>query len=111
MFFHSQEEIGVGTFALSDTTKLFNNQANMMIIKVNTAFHRLLYRVPVGLFKALLRTRCDFQKTPVLGVKALQNSLGNQEFQATRLSGLHNSVGPVSVAPPGIRTIRTVILL
>jgi hypothetical protein len=45
---------------------------------VDSLLHGLLNRMPVGVLKTLLRAGCDFQETSVLGIEALQNSLGNQ---------------------------------
>ena len=50
----------------------------MVIIKMDTLLHGLLNRMPVGVLKTLLRAGGDFQKAAILGIEALQNSLGNQ---------------------------------
>ncbi|CNV30127.1 Uncharacterised protein [Salmonella enterica subsp. enterica serovar Bovismorbificans] len=57
---------------------MLHHQTHMMIIEVDTAFHRLLDGVPVGLFKTLLRAGSHFQKSTILRVKALQDGLSNQ---------------------------------
>jgi hypothetical protein len=49
----------------------------VVIIEVDAAFHSLLYSMPVSLFKALLRAGRHFQKSTILRIKALQDSLGN----------------------------------
>ena len=45
---------------------------------MDTLLHGLLNRMPVCVFEALLGTGGYFQKTTILGIEALQNSLGNQ---------------------------------
>ena len=52
-----------------------------MVIEVNTRFHRLLHRQPVGLFKALLRPGGNLKKATILRVKSLQDGAGNQGFE------------------------------
>ncbi len=49
-----------------------------MVIEMDTLLHGLLNRMPVCMFEALLRAGCHFKKTTILGIEALQNSLGNQ---------------------------------
>ena len=64
--------------SLLHAAQLFDDQADMVIVKVNTLLHRLLDGMPVSLFKALLGAGSHFKKTTILGVKTLQNSLSNQ---------------------------------
>lgn len=78
MLFYTQQKCGVGTFAASDAAQLFHHQTHVVIVEVNTAFHRLLHGMPVSLFKALLRAGGHFQKSTILGVETLQNRLSNQ---------------------------------
>ncbi|STQ08083.1 Uncharacterised protein [Enterobacter cloacae] len=65
-------------FTVGNAAQLFHHQTHVMIVEVNTLLHGLLDRMPVGVLKALLRAGGDFQKTTILGIEALQNSLCNQ---------------------------------
>ncbi len=51
-----------------------------MIIQMDTRFHRLLHRLPVRLFKALLRACGNVEKATVLRIKTLQNRVGDKGF-------------------------------
>jgi hypothetical protein len=64
-------------FSAGNTAKLLYDEPYVMIVKIDTAFHRLLNGVPVGLFKALLRTRGDLKKSTVLRIEPLQDGVGN----------------------------------
>ena len=57
--------------------QLIHHQRDVAIVKVDARFHRLLYRLPVSLFKALLRASGNIKKATILRVKALQNSMSN----------------------------------
>lgn len=78
VLFHPQQKFGIGIFTIGNAAQLFDDQADMVILKVNTLLHRLLDGMPVSLFKALLGAGSHFKKTTILGVKTLQNSLSNQ---------------------------------
>lgn len=78
VFFYPQQKIGIGIFTIGNTAQLLDDQADMVIVEMNTLLHRLLDGMPVSLFKALLGAGSHFKKTTVLGVKTLQNSLSNQ---------------------------------
>ncbi|GJK63700.1 hypothetical protein TUM17563_14650 [Klebsiella oxytoca] len=78
MFFYLQQKIGIGIFTIGNAAQLLDDQADMVIVEMNTLLHRLLDGMPVSLFKALLGAGSHFKKTTVLGVKTLQNSLSNQ---------------------------------
>ena len=71
LLFHPQKKIDVGTFPFGNAAQLLYHQANMVIVEMDTLLHRLLYGVPVSLFKALLRAGGHLQETPVLGVESL----------------------------------------
>ncbi len=78
VFFYLQQKIGIGIFTIGNAAQLLDDQADMVIVEMNTLLHRLLDGMPVSLFKALLGAGSHFKKTTVLGVKTLQNSLSNQ---------------------------------
>ena len=76
--FHPQQKVGIRALSFRDAAQLLHHQTHMVVIEVDPLFHRLLHRMPVGLFKALLRAGSHFEKTPILSVKSLQYRLGNQ---------------------------------
>ena len=76
--FHPQQKVGIRALSFRDAAQLLHHQTRMVVIEVDPLFHRLLHRMPVGLFKALLRAGSHFEKTPILSVKSLQYRLGNQ---------------------------------
>ncbi len=71
LLFHPQKKIDVGTFPFGNAAQLLYYQANVMIVEMDALLHRLLHRVPVSLFKALLRAGGHLEETPVLGVESL----------------------------------------
>ena len=78
LLFHPQKKIDIGAFPFGDAAQLLYYQAHVVVVEMDPLLHRLLHRVPVSLFKALLRAGGHLEETPVLGVKSLQYRLGNQ---------------------------------
>ncbi|SWI89619.1 Uncharacterised protein [Klebsiella pneumoniae] len=78
VFFYPQQKVAIGIFAIGNAAQLLDDQADMVIVEMDTLLHCLLDGMPVGLFKALLGAGSNFKKTTVLGVETLQNSLRNQ---------------------------------
>ena len=66
VFFYLQQKIGIGIFTIGNAAQLLDDQADMVIVEMNTLLHRLL------------GAGSHFKKTTVLGVKTLQNGLSNQ---------------------------------
>ena len=75
--FHLLQKFYVRMLAVGDTAQLLHHQTDVVIVEVDTLFHRLLHGVPVRLLKALLRPGGHFQKAPILRVKTLQDGLCN----------------------------------
>ena len=78
MILHAQQKFRIRAFTVGNTAQLLHHQTHVVVVKMDTLLHRLLHRMPVSVFKALLGAGGHFQKTSILGIKALQNSLGNQ---------------------------------
>ena len=50
VLFHPQQKFGIGIFTIGNAAQLFDDQADMVIVKVNTLLHRLLDGMPVIAF-------------------------------------------------------------
>ncbi|MOA09200.1 hypothetical protein D3C78_1290140 [compost metagenome] len=81
---HPTGEVCIKILLPGDALQLLYHQADVMIIQVDSFFHRLLYCRPVRPLKTLLRTGGHLQEAAVLCIKALQDRLRDQQLQFCR---------------------------
>ncbi|STW10033.1 Uncharacterised protein [Klebsiella grimontii] len=67
VLFHPQQKFGIGIFTIGNAAQLFDDQADMVIVKVNTLLHRLLDGMPVSLFKSAAGRRKSLQENDHIG--------------------------------------------
>ncbi|MDF3008981.1 MAG: hypothetical protein K0R86_2848, partial [Enterobacter kobei] len=79
LLFNAQQKSGGERLVIRNTAQLLDHQANVVIVEMDTVFHRLLHGVPVCLLETLLCAGGDFQEAPILRVKALQNCCSSVE--------------------------------